>query len=49
VWGGQSARVGLPGGDAAILGLLAFYGAISWLLVVAVRHRTVIRATGAGA
>ena len=47
-WGGESAGVVWPGGDAAILGLLAFYGAISWLLVVAVRrHRTVLGATGA--
>ncbi len=47
-WGGESAGVVWPGGDAAILGLLAFYGAISWLLVVAVRrHRTLLGATGA--
>jgi len=47
-WGGESAGVDWPGGDIAILGLLAFYGVVSWLLVVTVRRRhTVLGATRA--
>ena len=38
-WGGESAGVEWPGGDLAILGLVAFYGLVSWLLVVLVRRR----------
>jgi uncharacterized membrane protein len=38
-WGGESAGVDWPGEDLAILGLVAFYGLVSWLLVVLVRRR----------
>jgi uncharacterized membrane protein len=40
-WGGESVGVDWPGGDAAILGLVGFYGLVSWLLVVLVRRREV--------
>ena len=48
-WGGESAGVEWPGGDAAILALIAFYGLVSWLLVVLVRRRQVATVTGATA
>jgi uncharacterized membrane protein len=38
-WGGESVGVEWPGGDVAILGLIAFYGFVSWVLVVLVRRR----------
>ncbi|MEX1009223.1 MAG: hypothetical protein WD271_15480 [Acidimicrobiia bacterium] len=43
-WGGESAGADWPGGDVAILGLIAFYGLISWLLVVLVRRRQLVAA-----
>jgi uncharacterized membrane protein len=38
-WGGESTGVDWPGGELAILALLAFYVATAWLLAVLVRRR----------
>ena len=38
-WGGESVGVDWPGGDLAILGLIAFYSLVSFTLVVLVRRR----------
>ena len=38
-WGGESTGVAWPGGELAILGLLAFYVATAWALVLLVRRR----------
>ena len=46
-WGGESAGAAWPGGDVAILGLIAIYGVVAWALVIVVRrHRAVLPATG---
>jgi uncharacterized membrane protein len=47
-WGGESVGVDWPGGDVAILALIACYSGVAWALVVAARrHRTVSGAMGA--
>jgi uncharacterized membrane protein len=46
-WGGESVGVDWPGGDVAILALIAGYGAVAWALVVAARRHRVPDAVGA--
>ena len=47
-WSGEGAGVDWPGGDLAILGILAFLGLVSWLYVNRLRHqRPAVAAGGA--
>jgi uncharacterized membrane protein len=45
-WSGEGAGVDWPGGDLAILGILAFLGLVSWLYVNRLRHQRPAVATG---
>jgi len=38
-WGGEGAGVGWPGGDLAILGVIAYVGLVSYILMRALRRR----------
>jgi uncharacterized membrane protein len=46
-WGGESAGVDWSGGELAIVGLIAWYGLVSWVLVVLVRRRHMATTTRA--
>jgi uncharacterized membrane protein len=41
-WGAEGAGVDWPGEDASLLGVVAFFGLLSLLLVRALRHRTLV-------
>jgi uncharacterized membrane protein len=41
-WGAEGAGVEWPGEDASLLGVVAFFGLLSLLLVRALRHRTLV-------
>jgi uncharacterized membrane protein len=41
-WGAEGAGVEWPGEDASLLGVVAFFGVLSLLLVRALRHRTLV-------
>jgi uncharacterized membrane protein len=45
-WSGEGASVDWPGGDLAILGILAFLGLVSWLYVNRLRHQRLTVVTG---
>ncbi len=40
-WAGEGVHVSWPGSDLAIVGLVAFYGLVAWLLVTALRRGAV--------
>jgi uncharacterized membrane protein len=43
-WSGEGAGVDWPGGDLAIIGILAFLGLVSWLYVNRLRHQRLVAA-----
>jgi uncharacterized membrane protein len=49
-WGAEGAGVDWPGDELSLLGVIAFFGLVSYLLVRTLRRRRLVRATaGAGA